>query len=125
MLHSARSAVRAAVAGATLVLGAPLIGAGPRTASPDQRAHRAAERIHTVIIEGLRYRPQVIVVRRGERVRWINEDPIPHTVTAIGGGFDSHSIPPEGSWTYVPAKTGEYDYACTFHPTMKGKLQVR
>ncbi|MDE2049543.1 MAG: cupredoxin family copper-binding protein [Gammaproteobacteria bacterium] len=107
------------------MVGALLIGAGSGTANAGQPRHRAAAKVHTVIIDSLRYRPQVIVVRRGQRIRWINEDPFAHTVTAIGGSFDSHSIPPGGSWTYAPAKAGEYDYRCTFHPTMKGKLRVR
>lgn len=80
---------------------------------------------HTVIIEGMRFHPGTVVVRRGERITWINRDLFPHTVTAAGGGFDSHAIGPGGSWTYVPTKPGEYDYRCTFHPTMKGKVVVR
>lgn len=98
---------------------------GPLTGVAAQRSHPTAGHAHKVIIEGLRYNPQVLVVRRGERITWINKDPIPHTVTAANGIFDSHSIAPDGSWTYVARKAGEYDYACTFHVTMKGRLEVR
>jgi plastocyanin len=106
-------------------LGAAPPGAAPRAAAKAaQPPHPAARKVRTVIIEGLRYRPGIVEVKRGEPVRWVNEDPVPHTVTAAGR-FDSHSIAPEGSWTYVPERTGEYDYTCRFHPTMKGKLEVR
>ncbi len=80
---------------------------------------------HTVIIEGMRFSPQNLTVRRGDRITWINKDPFPHTVTTTDGKFDSHLIAPDGSWTYVARKTGEYHYVCSLHVTMKGRLTVR
>lgn len=118
-----RSPVRTVAA--TLVVAGALFAAAPRVAEAAQPSHPAAKKGHTVTIEGLQYRPRVIVVRRGEPVTWVNKDFVPHTVTAVGGSFDSHSIAPEGSWRYVPQKTGDYDYTCAFHPTMKGRLEVR
>lgn len=73
----------------------------------------------------MRFSPQILTVHRGDRITWINRDPFPHTVTATDGKFDSHPISPDTSWTYVAAKTGEYDYVCTLHVTMKGRLLVR
>ncbi|HEX8757687.1 MAG TPA: cupredoxin family copper-binding protein [Steroidobacteraceae bacterium] len=98
-------------------------GASAAVASPPARPDTAGT--HTVIIEGMRFHPEKIVVRRGEKIKWINKDPFPHTVTAADGRFDSGVIAPDGTWTYVPGKAGEYDYRCTFHPTMKGRLIVR
>lgn len=80
---------------------------------------------HTVTIEGMKYNPQHLSVRRGDRIVWVNKDLFPHTVTADGKQFDSHGIDADGSWSYVAAKTGEYAYGCTFHPTMKGMLSVK
>lgn len=111
-------------ASVTLLSGAPAT-AGTGIARTSHLAHSAAAKVRTVIIEGLRYRPRITVVRRGEPVKWVNEDPVPHTVTAVGGSFDSHGIAPGSSWTYVPEKRGEYDYTCTFHPSMRGRLEVR
>ena len=90
-----------------------------------QRSSPAPGHAHTVIIEDMRFNPQVLRVRRGDRITWINRDPFPHTVTATDGKFDSHPIAPDGSWTYVARKSGEYDYVCSLHVTMKGKLEVR
>lgn len=97
----------------------PLVG---RAAQP---AHRSTGHTHTVTIEALSYSPQTLTVRRGDRITWINKDPIPHTVTATNGAFDSHTIAPDHSWTYVAGKMGMYAYKCTFHVTMKGRLEVR
>lgn len=77
-----------------------------------------------MIIEGMRFTPQSLTVRRGERVTWINKDLFPHTVT-VAGKFDSRQIPAGGSWTYAARKAGEYDYICTLHVGMTGRLEVR
>jgi plastocyanin len=79
---------------------------------------------HHITIEAMRFNPETLTVRRGDRVIWINKDPFPHTTTA-DKAFDSHSIEPNASWSYVAVKPGDYDYECTLHPTMKGKLAVR
>ncbi len=78
---------------------------------------------HSVVIDGLKYDPETLTVKRGETVIWTNKDPFPHTVTAQGK-FDSHDIAAGGSWKYVARTAGEYSYICTLHPNMKGMLRV-
>lgn len=125
MTRLPRSSARAVIPAATLTIAAALLAAAPRVTGAAQPSQPAEKTVHTVTIEGMQYHPRVVVVRRGERVTWINKDLVPHTVTAVGGSFDSHSIAPDGSWTYTPKKSGAYDYTCTFHQTMKGRLEVR
>ncbi len=79
---------------------------------------------HAVAIDGTSYQPAKIVVHRGDTVVWTNKDPFPHTVTAKGA-FDSGSIAAGATWKYVARKAGTYDYICTFHPNMKGTVEVR
>ena len=79
--------------------------------------------VHTVAIDGVRFEPEALTVKRGDTVVWVNKDPFPHTVTAAGA-FDSHSIAAGASWRYVARKAGEYAYTCTLHPNMKGTLKV-
>ncbi len=78
---------------------------------------------HTVVIDGVKYEPETLTVKRGDTVVWVNKDPFPHTVTAKGV-FDSHEIAAGKSWRYKPRKAGEYAYVCTLHPNMKGTLKV-
>ena len=80
---------------------------------------------HTVIIEGVQFSPSELIVHRGERIVWVNKDPFPHTATAADKMFDSGSIAADASWSYTVTKKGEIEYACTFHPTMKGKIKVQ
>ena len=89
------------------------------------RAVSSESATHTVIIENMRFSPDELVVKRGDRVVWINKDLFPHTATADAKAFDSGDIPVEKSWTYIAAAPGHYAYQCTFHPGMKGTLIVQ
>jgi plastocyanin len=79
---------------------------------------------HTVSIDGARFQPDVVIVKAGDSVVWVNKDPYPHTVTSSAGGFDSHEIPAGKSWRLTSARKGEFAYACTLHPTMTATLRV-
>jgi plastocyanin len=78
---------------------------------------------HTVVIDGVKFEPEALSVKRGDTVVWVNKDPFPHTVTAPGA-FDSHSIAAGKTWKYVARKAGDYSYVCTLHSNMKGTLKV-
>lgn len=84
-----------------------------------------APRTYTVTIENMQFSPGTLTVQHRDRVVWVNKDLFPHTATANTKAFDSHEIAASGSWTYIAGKAGEYDYGCSLHPTMKGKLIVR
>jgi plastocyanin len=99
-----------------------LVAAGCLLAAAGGAAGAQAAR-HTVTIEGLKYAPATLTVKRGDTVTWTNKDPFPHTVTAQGA-FDSKEIAADGKWSYVARKPGRYDYICTLHPNMKATLVV-
>lgn len=81
-------------------------------------------RAHRVAIRAMRYEPAVVVAAPGDTVRWTNLDLVPHTVTAGAGAFDSGSLPPDSSWAMVLGRGGDRDYACLYHPGMKGSVVV-
>lgn len=92
------------------------------TAWPLLRVARAAA-THTVVMQATSYAPAMLSIARGDTVVWVNKDPFPHTVTAVGH-FDSGSIGVDASWTFVADSAGSFDYTCVFHPNMKGRLIV-
>jgi plastocyanin len=88
-------------------------------------AGTALSKTHMIVIENMNFDPPAATVRVGDRITWINKDLFPHTVTADRKAFDSRSIGPNASWTFVMHKAGSYPYACSFHPTMKGAVMVQ
>ena len=57
-------------------------------------------------MDGVKYEPEIVTVKRGDTVVWVNRDPFPHTVTAKDV-FDSSEIPAAKSWKHTPRKAGE------------------
>jgi plastocyanin len=77
----------------------------------------------TVTIEGMQFRPATLNARPGDTVVWRNLDVVPHTATAAGR-FDSKAIAPGASWSWTAGSKGRADYACAYHPAMKGTVVV-
>jgi len=84
----------------------------------------AAAATHTVVIEGMKYLPATLTVKKGDKVVWQNKDVVPHTATAKGK-FDSGDIGSGKSWSHTMTKAGTYDYVCTYHPGMKATVVVK
>jgi plastocyanin len=81
---------------------------------------------HVVEIRGMAFHPEVLEVRRGDTVVWINRDIVPHTATATRKpGWNTGPLLQGKSGQYVANQRGEDSYACELHPTMLGKLIVR
>lgn len=79
---------------------------------------------HEVKIEGVKFPPATLAVHRGDTVTWRNNDVVPHTVTAAGK-FDSSAIAPGKTFSKKMDQPGVYDYVCTYHPGMKGRVEVK
>ena len=84
-----------------------------------------ASYILTVNITDFAFGPNSLLVPQGSTVRFINNDSVDHTATDDGGAFDSGNIPPGEKFLYTFNDLGEFDYTCTLHPTMTGKITVK
>ena len=91
-------------------------------------AHAAAKpAAHTVVIEGMQFKPATVNIRAKDSVTWINKDVVVHTATAAASvtpRFDSQLIGLGKSWTHAFTRVGVHDYVCTYHATMKGVIKV-
>lgn len=105
-----------AVLAATIVLSTVVGGCA--------RAGRREPVRQVVEIRAMRFEPPTVRVAPGDTVEWRNHDLVDHTVTARDGAFDSGSLSADSTWSLVVPAGGTFDYACRFHPTMVGRLQV-
>lgn len=78
----------------------------------------------TIKIESMQFSPASFHVKKGEKVIYINNDLVPHTVTADDKSFDSKTIEAGKSWTFRADKVGVHPFKCSFHPTMTGTISV-
>jgi plastocyanin len=78
----------------------------------------------TVNMNGSAFTPESVTITVGQSVQFINDDDLPHTVTATDKSFDSGNIDPKHNWSYTFAKAGTYVYGCTYHSWMHGTVKV-
>jgi plastocyanin len=94
-------------------------------AQATERMEPDADRVVRIDITQLAFARARINVPAGTTVEWTNRDPLPHTVTADSGSFDSGLVQPSAKWAHTFAQPGTYTYYCTPHPFMKGVVVVR
>lgn len=74
------------------------------------------------------FKPDNIVIKAGETVRWVNRDDSTHMIGAaplIGGAsMLSPRLEPGQSWEHKFDKPGDYYYLCFIHKIMYGKITV-
>lgn len=84
------------------------------------------EKIRTVILEEYLFNPDNLTVKAGTTVNWMNNDPVDHTVVSQPDEsvFKSEPFGVGESYSYTFDKPGEYEYYCSLHPQMRGKITV-
>lgn len=105
--------------------------------SPDLDRPVRFRRAEKVVIQmvGNSFWPKVVEVPVGAEVTWVNEDVFDllegertgrHDTVVIKGpeAFASPQLSHANQFTFRFRKPGEYEYICTVHPYMKGKIRV-
>ena len=80
---------------------------------------------YTVTIKDYDFSPSTLEVPAGAKVTWINKDEEPHTATANKGAFASQPLDTDDQFTFEFKSEGTFDYFCTLHPHMTGKVVVK
>jgi len=66
-----------------------------------------------------------LTVPAGTTVTWLNRDEDVHTVVSTTLAFKSAGLETDEAYSYKFAKPGVYEYFCTLHPLMTGKVIVK
>lgn len=79
-----------------------------------------------VVIKGFEYAPPNVEVKAGGKLTFVNEDSAKHTATdKASDAFDTDTLTKGQSKAVTLDKPGTYDYICSFHVFMKGKVTVK
>jgi plastocyanin len=77
-----------------------------------------------VTLQYFSFHPGILTVSVGTTVTWSDKDLfVKHTVT--GSGWGSGELINGGTYSYTFNQVGTYDYRCSHHAWMKGKIVVR
>jgi plastocyanin len=103
---------------------APLLVACALVCALAAAAAPAPSKEHKVSIEGVKYTPKELKIKKGDTVVWTNADDRDHTVTADDDSFKSKKIASGDTYERKFAKAGKYKYHCDYHPRMKAVVVV-
>jgi plastocyanin len=81
--------------------------------------------VATVSMDHNTFIPGEITVVPSTSVTWVNKEAMPHTVVDTNKGFRSKTLAKDASFSFTFAIAGDYDYLCSIHPNMKGKVIVK
>jgi len=115
---------RAALLGAAGVISLLLAGAA-QSPSAGETAVPAAANAAAVKIDNFNFTPPTLVVAPGTTVTWTNEDDSPHSVREKDGKFKSAALDTDDNFSQTFTAPGEYEYFCSIHPRMVGKIVVK
>jgi amicyanin len=95
------------------------------TPCPAQDANAGAGPAATVTMDHNSFIPAEITVVPGTTVTWTNSEAMPHTVVDQNKAFRSKTLVKDASFSFTFTTAGDYDYLCSIHPFMKGKVIVK
>jgi plastocyanin len=92
-----------------------------------QMAHAATAATEgaKVSIANFAFTPEQITIAPGESVTWTNDDGAPHGLEFHDGAPGTDLLLPGASFSRRFDRPGTYDYNCSVHPYMTGRVVVR
>jgi amicyanin len=78
-----------------------------------------------VEIDNFSFTPKTLTVQPGATVTWVNRDDVPHKVTSKDKKFASPAMDTDQKFSHTFTDPGTYDYYCSIHPRMTGKIIVK
>jgi len=77
-----------------------------------------------VVIDNFTFTPGELKVKEGTTVIFRNRDDIPHTIANTDGEFHSAALDTDETFSFTFTKPGVYNYFCSLHPRMMGRVVV-
>lgn len=78
-----------------------------------------------VDIKDFAFQPAALTVNVGEKVTWTNRDDEPHQIGSVDKKLVSPVLDTDGQFSQTFTAAGTYEYYCTLHPKMVGKVVVK
>ena len=68
----------------------------------------------------------MLTVKPGTKVTWINNDDVPHLIVNVQRAWkQSPVLDTDQRFSTTLTTAGTYDYFCSLHPKMQGKIIVK
>jgi plastocyanin len=96
------------------------------TPAPAQtQAAEASGDAVAVGMKDIKFVPEEVTAKVGQKIVWTNNERIPHNVTATEGAeFASDTMQQGDTFEFTTEKAGEIAYVCTIHEGQNGSITV-
>lgn len=82
-----------------------------------------AAKVHTVVIDKMKFGPVPPGLRMGDTILWVNKDMFRHSATARDKSFNVDLAPGAQGATRL-TRAGAVAFFCRYHPGMTGRLDI-
>lgn len=89
----------------------------------NQPINNEANGVLNITIQNFSFNPAELSIKKGSTVTWTNQDTMPHKIS--GSSFQSDALNKGQSFSFTFDTAGTFDYVCSIHPYMKGKIIVQ
>jgi Icc protein len=79
---------------------------------------------HDVVLDNFSFAPAITSVPVGTTITWTNRDDIPHNVVSTEQAFKSPVLDTDDRFSHRFDAPGTYQYFCSLHPRMTGRVIV-
>ncbi len=119
------SPTRATLLGVAAAISVFLVGPAESPSAGEAAAVQAVAGPTAVRIDNFNFTPPTLVVAPGTTVTWTNADDDVHTVVEKDRKFKSAGLDTNDTFSQTVTAQGEYEYFCSLHPRMVGKIVVK
>jgi plastocyanin len=100
-------------------------GSTPPAPPPPAQSGAPSGDTVNVSMKDIKFVPDAITVKVGQKIVWKNAEAVPHNVTAKEGAeFASENLGQGETFQYTPTKAGTINYVCTIHSGQNGAITV-
>jgi plastocyanin len=77
---------------------------------------------NSITISNFSFNPNALTVKVGTTVTWTNQDSVVHKIKS--DNFNSPDLGQGDKFEFTFSNKGSFDYVCSIHPSMQGKIIV-
>lgn len=90
--------------------------------SPAAQQPQTKVEANAVTIQNFAFNPATLTVKQGTKVTWTNQDSVTHKIKS--DTFNSGDLNQGDKFEFTFNTKGSFDYSCSIHPSMAGKIVV-
>ena len=95
-----------------------------RTSAQTNEGNKSPQAV-AIAIDNFKFGVVSIEITAGTTVTWTNRDDVPHTVVSSTKVFKSPPLDTGQAFSYTFKSAGTFEYYCSMHPRMTGKIVVK